>query len=405
MSDPIPTSRETGTFSADESILGFKYQLRYALYLLFAALRTHGLDVEIDIERIDDIDVIASNRITKLVQTKRTVAVLTNSSAPFWKTIRIWADAIRTNKVSLDEIEEFRLVATSDPPQGDDTIVSQLSNPDDRTAIATALNTMRTLAESKRDQLTLGRAYREFHELLPEQQAALVEKIRIVTNAPSFDKLDRLIRDQIVHGPPDKREAFSRVLFGRWEMLVEDYLRSSDKPRIIWDQVQSLLHEISLQFTESNLPSTFVDMVSGILPEPTDDDRTFVMQLREIHATDAQIRRAQKDHLRSSQLTSFWLRYLLVRPDEIMTHSVRLIDECGNRHEFEVSENCNDDQLVQIGKSVHEWAMTIAPTIETMRLRKNFDDMPVIRGKFHDLADHPKLGWHPKWETKFPNSH
>jgi hypothetical protein len=64
-------NNDPSDFSADQSILGFKYQLRYALLLLFEAQRgPGGFDVGVDIERVDDIDVQAHGKTTKLVKPK-----------------------------------------------------------------------------------------------------------------------------------------------------------------------------------------------------------------------------------------------------------------------------------------------------------------------------------------------
>jgi hypothetical protein len=388
-------------FSADTSILGFKYQLRYALLLLFQAQRTSGLDVSIDIERIDDIDVRSDDRVTKLVQTKNTSTVLTNSSAPFWKTIRIWSEAIRRGKVTLSDIQTFELVATSTGPTDDTAIVRRLQH-GDATQKQIALTEMRILAAANRTQATLGAAYLAFFSLLPDQQAALVEKITVTTEAPSFDELDELITRQIVHGPPDKRVAFSKVLFAHWDHLVECYLRSKSQTAIGWDVLQTLLHEISLQFEEDNLPTDFVGMLQEALPELSNDQRIFIQQLIEINANTSEKLRAQRTFLKASNLLAFWQRNLLVRPDEVTSHASRLIEECNIQHGVVIGNPLFASLTrKQIGLQVYLWALNTAPHLEACRIRRKCIDLDVIRGSFHALADRRKLGWHPDWSTRF----
>lgn len=401
MSGNPAASADTSDFSADASILGFKYQLRYALFLLFEAQRTGGLDVSIDIEQIDDIDVQMANRVTKLVQTKDISTVLTNSSAPFWKTIRIWCDAIRTGAVDLTHIQKFSLVSTSNGPHDDTAIVSRIQQgtPESRHL---ALDQMRTLAAAKLNLATLGRAYRAFHELPHPQQQALVEKITVITNAMSLDVLDKCICEQIVHGPPDKRLAFGKVLFGRWDSLVEGYLRERPRPAISWNTLQMLLHEISLQFSDDNLPLDFVGMLKDAMPSLADDQRTFVQQLIAIGATAHQQQRAQRLFLRTTQLLGFWQRHVLLRPDEVSAHIKRLSDECELQHETAAtSHQLATATPLQIGLHIYNWATNTAPHQDGFRLRKKCDDADVIRGCFHQLADRPLLGWHPDWKRMF----
>ena len=52
MPTPPPASPPATDFGATDSILGIKYQLRYALYVLYSAQRELGLDVGIAIEAI-----------------------------------------------------------------------------------------------------------------------------------------------------------------------------------------------------------------------------------------------------------------------------------------------------------------------------------------------------------------
>ncbi|HZZ71601.1 MAG TPA: ABC-three component system protein [Pirellulales bacterium] len=401
MNSASSPSSVPSNFSADDSILGFKYQLRYALYLLYDAQRADGLDVAIDIERIDDIDVHAANKLTKLVQTKDTATILTNSSAPFWKTIRIWSDAIRNGVVDPTAIRAFLLVTTSPNPADDSAIVNLLQQ-NSTESRQEALSQMQIRAATKRPQDTLGKAYQAFHDLPSIQQKQLVEKITIQTSAPTFDGLDELIYDQIVHGPPNKRVAFGKVLFGRWDQLVEAYLRERSQAKITWQELQSLLHEISLQFEEDNLPIEFIDMLRHAIPSLSDDNRTFMKQLIAIGATPNQRQRAQRLYLKATQLLGFWQRNLLVRPDEVLHHNQRLIDECELQHEGAgTNSGLASASAEEVGRHIYKWANEHAPHLEALRIRRRCSDADVIRGCLHALADAPRLGWHPDWNILF----
>lgn len=396
-------SEKHSQFAAHDAILGFKYQIRYALLEFLKARAQFGPDIGIAVERIDDIDVEVAGRVTTLIQTKNTATVLSNSSQPFWKTIRVWCDAITSGKVRDIKAVEFILVSTSDT--GEESITSKLidsASNKDRTA---ALEQMQITARDKRNAKALGRAFKSFDDLLPQQQFDLISRIRVRPNALTFDELDQEIRKQNQHGPPGKEVAFAKVLFGRWEMLIEKYLRSKDESVIPWIILQSLLHETAGQFQNDNLPITFDGMVQGAFPDLGSDERCFIRQLESIGATEKQRRRAQISQLRATQLKSFWQRHLLVRPDEILGHEKILIAECEVQHEAS-DENDESSELdpEEIGMQIYDWAMLQAPFLEEMRIRSKCVDADVIRGTFHDLADRPSLGWHPLWETMFAHS-
>jgi len=79
-------------FSAGESVLGYLYQSRYALYLLLTRI-----DSNITIEKLDDITFEEGFSPIELLQLKHHVnstASLTNSCPDLWRTARIWCDSL-----------------------------------------------------------------------------------------------------------------------------------------------------------------------------------------------------------------------------------------------------------------------------------------------------------------------
>lgn len=385
--------------SADNSILGFKYQIRFALYELLRALRnSNNSDVAIDIECIDDIDIHSQGTLTKLIQTKRTATVLTNSSAPLWKTIRIWSEAISAGTIDVTSEVTFDLVSTSPSPD-EKSIVGLLQASDADESRAKALSQMVTLAEKKKGQKTLGRCYQAFLSLSEEQRKYLIERISVTTNAMTFDELDAAICRLNVHGPSDKPKPFAQVLFRHWEMLVESYLREKKSTQISWDALQKVLHEIALQFQDDNLPTDFEGMLNAAIPIEIDEGRTFIRQMHAIDATLEQCKQAQRDWLKAEQLMSYWQRHLLIRPDEAISHEKRLIEECEILHQ-DISMG-GAGTAIENGRQVFRWAILTAPHLEAMRIRHKCGEPSVVRGRFHMLADHPKLGWHPDWKSIF----
>lgn len=391
---------ESNPFSADKSILGFKYQIRYALHRFLQIRSSFGPDVSLAIERLDDIDIEVAGRITNIIQTKDTETVLSNASKPFWSTIRVWCYAIASGRITEADDIKFELIITSN--SSDDSFVEKLvdgASADDRQM---ALIEMRRIAKEKREQKTLGKAYAAFDDLLPQQQRYLVDRIFIRTNNWTLDELDAAIVSINQHGPPGKELAFADVLFGRWERLIEIYLRSGVKNTISWVVLQSLLHEISAEFQEDSLPTSFEGLVDNALRDADSDSRCFIRQLDAIGVTEEEKRTAHKTYVKARQLMSFWERRVLVRPDEVLRHESRLIEEW--TQQFHRGGRAGTSQAAtpeKQGLQVFDWAMSNAPFQEAMRIRPKCIDPDVVRGTFHELADRPSIGWHPGWHAMF----
>src|SRR6202035_4569861 len=88
-------------FTAAPSMLGYLFQVRYALALL---LRAENPESIISIEKFDDIAFEEGGEPKELLQTKhRTTRTgsLSDSSADLWKTLKIWAIAAREGKIDV----------------------------------------------------------------------------------------------------------------------------------------------------------------------------------------------------------------------------------------------------------------------------------------------------------------
>jgi hypothetical protein len=99
-------------FSAKEPSLGYYYQLRIGLYLILKA-KSKPKSI-IKIENLDDV-VVGDIDTLDLYQTKlhiNSVANLTDASADFWKTIRIWSEHITNGHVDAKNTV-FTLMTTA----------------------------------------------------------------------------------------------------------------------------------------------------------------------------------------------------------------------------------------------------------------------------------------------------
>src|SRR4051812_4645958 len=92
---------------ATPSALGYLYQCRYAL--LLALHRDDDADLHVAIEKLDDVAFIRDSgegaTPIELLQVKHHLSRLgglTDRSSDIWKTLRVWAEAVKEKRIDLD---------------------------------------------------------------------------------------------------------------------------------------------------------------------------------------------------------------------------------------------------------------------------------------------------------------
>jgi hypothetical protein len=104
-------------FTAPASAVGYLYQARLALLLCIPHVNS-GAEVEVSIERLDDVSFEKDGTAFELLQTKHhinRIGSLSNASPDLWKTLRIWAQAAKDDP-SLPSRTKLALVTTAAAP-------------------------------------------------------------------------------------------------------------------------------------------------------------------------------------------------------------------------------------------------------------------------------------------------
>ena len=100
---------------ATEQMLGYLYQVRYALALL---LDNDNPEFQISIERFDDVAFSQDGEPKQLIQLKHHVQKsgnLTDSSTDLWRTLKVWIDTIAKSPEILNETS-FLIITTAFAP-------------------------------------------------------------------------------------------------------------------------------------------------------------------------------------------------------------------------------------------------------------------------------------------------
>ena len=203
----------TTNFSAQEPSLGYYHQIRFSLYLL---LQNKDKDNPcIKLENLDDIVIEDINRVD-LYQTKlhiNSIADLTDRSADFWKTIRVWSEAIISNLINV-ESTIFTLITTANV--GETSFVKNLKMNFEKPDLAEVLNKMLQISAETTNE-TNKKGYEAFKNLTEEQQKKLIGNITIIDSSLSIEDTLAALKNELKFSAP----------VGKIDMFLELYLHNA----------------------------------------------------------------------------------------------------------------------------------------------------------------------------------
>lgn len=381
-------------FSAKEPALGYYYQIRYSLYLLLKA-REHDSDIEMSIEKLDDISIETIDSI-ELVQTKmhlKSVANLTNASPDLWKTIRIWSDAIQNKK--LNHVKTIFILVTT-APAPDDSVTSELcKNPTERDS----LEILKILEETidRSTSKSNEKAYASFRSLSKTEKLNLIDNMRILDSSLNIEDVKKDSLNELRLSTTDKYLIpFYERLEGWWFNRCIDHLIDNTE-NIKFKEIQSKIDDIRDKFTKDNLPIDFLDEVYAEAP---DYNRTFVEQLKLISIGKRTVRNAISDYYRVYNQRSKWVREDLLNPNEEEQYEKRLINDWKSKFDLMTDDLKSDyeEELMQEGKNFY--TSFYVNTTPSIYIRDKVTDGFIVRGSCHLLSDMKKIGWYPNFEKQ-----
>lgn len=179
-------------FSANSSLIGYIYQVRYALYL---ALKDENIDKDISIEKLDDVAFETGGAAKELLQIKHHIkktAQLTNSCSDLWKTLRVWSESIINNQIDINSIN-LSLVTTGTAP--DETIAYYLRDDKNRNPqkACELINEFIKKSNSKTNKVN----FESFLKLDDKQQFGLCTAITILDQAPNIEDVEKSIHKRL----------------------------------------------------------------------------------------------------------------------------------------------------------------------------------------------------------------
>ncbi len=380
-------------FSAKEPSLGYNYQIRYSLYLL---LRERAkANPSMRLEDLDDI-VIEDADCKNLYQTKlhiNSVANLSDRSTDFWKTIRIWSEAILATLLDVDSTV-FTLITTA--TTSPDSFIYKLTINSSQNRIGVIEDMLQICTE--RSNQTNIKGYEAFCRLSTEQQTKLVNSIYIIDASLSIDGTLSAIKNELIYSAPiGKLDLFVEKIEGWWFQQCILVL-SQKKDCISGKELQMKISDTREMFFADNLPDDFPDPLTIDENEIANyEERIFIKQLRLISLRNNSLRNAISDFRRAFEQRSKWLRDNLTGIDEYNRFD-KLLYDYWNQIFALMKDDCQEmteDELRKAGKSFYEeYYIKRTPAC---KIRNNFQPQYLTTGSCHMLADDKKIGWHPNF--------
>ncbi len=378
-------------FSAPAPALGYLYQVWYALYLILTA---ESEDTGIFIEKLDDIQLGEH-----LVQTKHHVdeESLGDSSSDLWKTIRVWSEHLQNDIISLKDSCILTLITTSTAKDGS---IADLLRDDNHRDTHKAYERLLEIANKSNNE-KLQSAFEAFKNLTDTKRSALVEKIKIIDNAPNISKIPQKISKLLIGTRVEHRDEIVERLIGWWDKQVCQHLLNKSKNPIKEYEINSKLISINDYYKPDNLPTQYAGEKCEIDIE--NDDRCFVIHLKKI--TDSKkdkrlIERAILDFYRASNERSGWLREGLLNKfengeDEIHRYEKKLISKWAMcledvRHEYDDFDELDDSKKRKAGFKVFSKTRDA-----DIRIRERVTEPYIMQGSYHILANDDRVAWHP----------
>ncbi|HDY7881542.1 TPA: ABC-three component system protein [Vibrio vulnificus] len=387
-------------YDATSSMLGYLYQVRYALYLALQKI-VEVEDVEsstITIESLDDVSFEERGLAIDLIQTKHHIkkkANLNDKNSDIWKTLRIWSEDYKENKNFLSPDTIRSLVTTS--TNATDSIASYLSYNYKERNVYKAIEKLDSIANSSQDSDELSTCHKAYNKLDDSEKESLVSSIYIVTNSEDIIESEELIKKYCRLTVEEKHlNAFLERLEGRWFNMAISSMMSKGKNSISLGRLVAEFNDLRIQFLPGNLPADYV--VLDIEQNNEDDTRFYIQQLQLINAPADIMKLAKESYYKASKQRSKWSRDSLLLVGELGEYDRIIKDEWT---EQKAMVNWKFGYLSQEDKGAELYRTCIKSGLK--QIRPSFNHPYVARGTYHILSEQLTIGWHEGYLDRLTN--
>jgi len=389
-------------FAAAAAAVGYLYQARLALLLCIPHVNS-GVEIEVSIERIDDVSFEKDGTPYERLQAKHhinRVASLSNASTDLWKTLRVWAEATKDDP-SLPSRAKLVLVTTGAAPPGSAATLLRPAHsyPPGSKRIPKAANELLTQVAQTSKNEALAPAFGAFLGLAESMRSALLSAVEILDNQPLITDLDKELEHSLrLVAPAGKAAAAREMLEGWWWPKICAALMADPPEAIPIGVMEAKLDDIRDMLKRDALVADFEHAEPGEAEIAEYDGFRFVKQLQVIGLGGNRLRFAKRDYYRAFVQRSKWTREHVVLDEELEKFEHRLVEEweprfaamCGAHGD----SNPDDEKLKLDAQQLYYWVETDA-RFPFRSLTAKFLNV----GSYHILANDLRVGWHKDYAT------
>ena len=375
---------------ASEQMLGYLYQVRYALALL---LENDNSDCQISIEKFDDVAFSKDDIPIQLIQLKHHIqhqGNLADASTDMWRTIKVWLDAISETPDILDGTN-FLIITTATAPI--DSAAFLLKKDSNRNPDA-AYQKLKTVCFSSVNQAHQ-RYYDAFREAGEDTVKQLIRQIYIIDCASNIIDVEKDILKHIRYSciPKHQKMIYER-LEGWWFKKAIDALCCDTPVFVNQNQVRSFIVSVSQEYADDNLPIDILDIDDLQESNFSANEKIFHEQLKLICLGNHRMQLALRDYYRAFRQRASWVRNDLLYVNELGQYEQRLIDEW--EHAFAaMEETLSETNNATEGEKAKEGRQLFSDIEKRdIRIRPKCQEAFIMRGSYHILANQLKIGWH-----------
>lgn len=388
---------EMSNHQATEQMLGYLYQVRYALALL---LENSDPNCQISIEKFDDVAFGKDSEPIQLIQLKHHIKKqgnLTDNSTDLWRTLKVWIDAI-TQKPDILRETEFLIITTAIAPENE---ASSYLKRDDNRDTATAYEKLKKVCTQSKNK-DHQKYYQAFIKLDEATMKQLFERIYILDGASNIVGVEQTIRRNIRYSSIPKYEKFIfERLEGWWFQKAVNALCSDQPIFVTQNQVRAFIVTISQEYSDENLPIEDIFNLDDLKESDlSENEKIFYEQLKLICLSSHHMRIALRDYYRAFQQRASWIRNELLYVDDLEKYEIRLVDEWEHFYaemedDLTLSGTTSEEEKIRAGRK-------LLSDIEKqdIRIRPKCQEAFIMRGSYHMLANKLKVGWHIDFYTR-----
>ena len=381
-----------GSHQATEQLIGYLYQVKYALQLL---LEQDDPSYQISIEKFDDVAFEKNGTPKELIQVKHhigKIGSLSDASVDLWRTLKVWMDAVKEDYSLIDETY-FLLITTANAPKESAAYWLRESN---HRNVEKAYDLLKKVAEGQGNNANKS-SYNLFKKMDKEKMLSLLNKVKVLDRSVNIIDVDKKIKRQLRFSCTNKNEnnIFERLV-GWWFNSSINALTSENPVFINQKQIRELIVRFNQEYHNDNLPIdddilNLVDIDESKLPVKK---RIFLEQLRLLGFSDSILMLALSDYFRASQQRSRWVRNDLLCINELETYERKLIEEWNRSFvwmcELIKDEDIDDEkEIIKRGKYLYKEIMD-----KEIRIRHFCGEPFVMKGSYQILSNNLKVGWH-----------